>query len=415
MAAIQRTTADIVILSHATVGADPKMLEAIEEAETVGHKLAAARKAKGLTLEDVHVGTKVKIAQLAAIELGDQSSLPAVPFTAGFVKAYAQFLGLDANAYSAAYKAEFGAAPRPATIQPAPVAPADPVEPAVTAPPPREEIAPPAVDAPPAPRSETPAVVVEPEAPIPTGDLFTTDPAPAPSEPVLVETGVGVAQPVPRAPLKTAVSSHALAVLGGGAALVAAFIAGSMLPDGKSEPSATPTTAAAPLQTAPPPAPAPAPAEPALIDPPFVETPALAAIEAPPLKPQPKPRRREAPKEVVVAEAPAIVEAAPAPAPVAAPAPVVRETVVEARLTRPVEPKYPERCASRSDAVEDIVVLLDITVEGRPTNAVVADSSNTCFNRAAVEAAQRMRFSPRTINGRAEMEFGKRVTVRFAR
>ena len=104
----QRTAAEIVILKPAAAE-DAAVTAAIKSAQSVGAKLAGARKAKGYSLDDVHVGTKVKAATLAAIESADRASLPAVPFTAGFIKAYAQFLGLDPEEYARSYRIEVGA------------------------------------------------------------------------------------------------------------------------------------------------------------------------------------------------------------------------------------------------------------------------------------------------------------------
>ena len=62
---------------------------------SAGEVLAAARKKAGLTLTAISAGTNVKETHLAAIEAGNTDELPAIPFAAGFVKAYASFLGLD--------------------------------------------------------------------------------------------------------------------------------------------------------------------------------------------------------------------------------------------------------------------------------------------------------------------------------
>jgi len=91
----------------------------------VGERLAAARTALGLDLDEVAARTRVTKRQLAAIESGDHSALPAPTYSAGFVKAYARVVGLDGAALARDFRAELGAAP-PARRQVEPFEPADP-------------------------------------------------------------------------------------------------------------------------------------------------------------------------------------------------------------------------------------------------------------------------------------------------
>jgi len=104
----------------------------MEEAENrelfprrVGERLAAARTAMGLDLDEVAARTRVAKRQLAAIEAGDHSALPAPTYSAGFVKAYAEMVGLDGVALARDFRVELGAAPPPRR-QAEPFAPADP-------------------------------------------------------------------------------------------------------------------------------------------------------------------------------------------------------------------------------------------------------------------------------------------------
>ncbi|WP_157216519.1 helix-turn-helix domain-containing protein [Flavisphingomonas formosensis] len=91
----------------------------------VGERLAAARTAMGLELDEVAARTRVTKRQLAAIEAGDHGALPAPTYSAGFVKAYAQVVGLDGTALASDFRAELGAAP-PTRRQVEPFEPADP-------------------------------------------------------------------------------------------------------------------------------------------------------------------------------------------------------------------------------------------------------------------------------------------------
>jgi TonB family protein len=422
-----RSTAEIVILNEASAADDSALREAVSAAETVGHKLAAARKAKGLTLQAVHEGTKVKIAHLAAIELGDQSSLPAVPFAAGFVKAYAQFLGLNANEYSAAYKAEFGG------VAPATAAPARPSQvlsaPAMIETPSTETaVAPPA-------QIDPPLAVIEPQ---PVEVL-----APAPVAPPLLAATADepAAAPSPARAKPAAPPDRFVAYFGIGAAcLCVAWIGANAFLSKPASPTPTVTftdvaptkdagTSAVAQEEGAAPADEPVVAEPAPAIDPATEEPRIAIVKPPKVKPAPKPSRAEdrAMTEIAIADAPVVSASSPAGPdgatapfvdPFALPAistPVAAEAIVPAKIVRSAAPKYPERCAARSKRAETVSVAFDVTVEGRPTNASVAESSNACFNDAAVETAYRMRFSPRTVDGQAQMEFGKRVTVQFTR
>ena len=70
----------------------------------VGAALKAARLSKGLTLEQVGEMTRVRGAYLAAIENFRLDLLPSRPFTIGYVRAYAQALGLDGEAAVARFR-----------------------------------------------------------------------------------------------------------------------------------------------------------------------------------------------------------------------------------------------------------------------------------------------------------------------
>ena len=88
----------------------------------VGQILANARKAAELSLADIVAATKIKQAHLEAIEASDNASLPAIPFTAGFIKVYANHLELDSNALVKQFKDEVAAG----TVTATPDAPAAP-------------------------------------------------------------------------------------------------------------------------------------------------------------------------------------------------------------------------------------------------------------------------------------------------
>lgn len=71
-----------------------------------GDRLRQAREARGATLEHVAEATRIQRRHLEALERGDLSSLPAAPFARGYIKAYAQHVGLDPQPTLEAYRAE---------------------------------------------------------------------------------------------------------------------------------------------------------------------------------------------------------------------------------------------------------------------------------------------------------------------
>ena len=72
-----------------------------------GEKLKEARLNKGLSLEDVSKSTKIKTSFLEFIENGQYDKLPSVSYAHGFVKNYADFLGLPEKEILAIFRREF--------------------------------------------------------------------------------------------------------------------------------------------------------------------------------------------------------------------------------------------------------------------------------------------------------------------
>jgi len=72
----------------------------------VGAALKAARESLGLAVDDIEQVTRVRAAYIAAIESFDFDLLPARPFVVGYVRAYAQALGLDPGAVVARFRAD---------------------------------------------------------------------------------------------------------------------------------------------------------------------------------------------------------------------------------------------------------------------------------------------------------------------
>ncbi|MBF0335037.1 MAG: helix-turn-helix domain-containing protein, partial [Alphaproteobacteria bacterium] len=59
--------------------------------------LRAARETQGLTSQDMAVALRIRQQYLEAIESGRYSILPGATYAVGFVRAYAEYLGLDAD------------------------------------------------------------------------------------------------------------------------------------------------------------------------------------------------------------------------------------------------------------------------------------------------------------------------------
>ncbi len=72
--------------------------------KSLGEYLRAERLARGISLEQISADTRITINMLRAIEEGDLGQLPATVFTKGFLRAYAEQVGIDADAVIAEYQ-----------------------------------------------------------------------------------------------------------------------------------------------------------------------------------------------------------------------------------------------------------------------------------------------------------------------
>lgn len=102
----------------------------------IGRLLRETREQKHLTLEDIQANTKIRHKYLAALEAGDESAFPATVYLKGFLRTYANELGLDGwqlveeyNRHLAERVATAGEETQPATkpaVAPAPGRPPRP-------------------------------------------------------------------------------------------------------------------------------------------------------------------------------------------------------------------------------------------------------------------------------------------------
>ncbi len=72
----------------------------------IGDTLRKERERQKLSIQDVEQGTSIRSIYIEALEKGDYDSLPGKVYAKGFVKNYANFLGLDADKLSKDFSAE---------------------------------------------------------------------------------------------------------------------------------------------------------------------------------------------------------------------------------------------------------------------------------------------------------------------
>jgi len=60
---------------------------------------------------------------------------------------------------------------------------------------------------------------------------------------------------------------------------------------------------------------------------------------------------------------------------------------------RKIEPEdYPEKCARKAERVETVTIAFDTSAMGEPINPVIIESTNSCFNEAALARIKQGRF-----------------------
>jgi cytoskeleton protein RodZ len=78
----------------------------VDEGVDIGAALRAARTFRGLTTQDVADATRIRLSYIDALEDLRLEELPSRPFTIGYVRAYAQLLGLDGEAAVLRFKSD---------------------------------------------------------------------------------------------------------------------------------------------------------------------------------------------------------------------------------------------------------------------------------------------------------------------
>ncbi len=93
---------------------------------SVGQRLREAREARGLSLEEVAAQTRIPIRHLRSIEDGKYEELPALTYTVGFGRNYANAVGLDGAEVGRELRDQLGGAQRGSSISTEYYAPPDP-------------------------------------------------------------------------------------------------------------------------------------------------------------------------------------------------------------------------------------------------------------------------------------------------
>lgn len=82
-------------------------------ADLPGQTLADARRAQGLSHEQVAAETKLSLRYVQALEANDYAALPGTTFVRGYIRRYADMLGIPSDALVAAFDRQAGAAQSP--------------------------------------------------------------------------------------------------------------------------------------------------------------------------------------------------------------------------------------------------------------------------------------------------------------
>ena len=87
---------------------DTHLDEPVEAGQTLGSFIKAARKSKGIRLEDISKATGIALSKLQALEDGDRNKLPADVFVRGFIRIYLAQIGVDSQVALNMFEQEWG-------------------------------------------------------------------------------------------------------------------------------------------------------------------------------------------------------------------------------------------------------------------------------------------------------------------
>lgn len=89
--------------------------------------------------------------------------------------------------------------------------------------------------------------------------------------------------------------------------------------------------------------------------------------------------------------------------------------IIEARIIERIEPVYPRSCAAAARAVETATISFNVTAKGRISGERIAQTTNACFDDAALNAIRRWRFEPRMVDGAPRTAFDQKIQFSFQR
>ena len=78
-----------------------------------------------------------------------------------------------------------------------------------------------------------------------------------------------------------------------------------------------------------------------------------------------------------------------------------------------VNPSGFERCIGDRAATETVSLQFDVTPDGRVTNVEVVDTTDSCYNRYAVRAAEKWKYNPKIVDGEQAWRRGVRTNITF--
>jgi cytoskeleton protein RodZ len=73
----------------------------------IGHSLREARERQGLGYPEIELATKIRAKYIRALEEEDFDAIPGDAYTRGFLRSYAEYLGLDGDVYVDEYASRF--------------------------------------------------------------------------------------------------------------------------------------------------------------------------------------------------------------------------------------------------------------------------------------------------------------------
>lgn len=460
----QASEAEAGVTAAATVppGSAASRLPA-EEMRHAGAMLAAAREAVGIDLQAVYQQTNIRPDQIAAIEAMNVKRLPAPTFTLGFVRAYAELVGLPAGAMTERFRRDAGYPEPQAVPKVAPRAGRDLTARQgvslmtvillvaavlwlswhvlqATAP---EEVDPSGVSGVPLAeraRSGDQDVMYQAGTDL-EDDLVGEAMVPLPDVPSLGDTAVPERAPpeigLPSGPIviveggDMAIADPADTASAGRPAAVGTTADPAVPPAASTDRSSRPTDMP-PAQRTAPPAPEPEPRQTVTEPPRAVEGGSPTDIAAgnaaatAALAQTPPPTSDELDtEELAAALASAERERGPTPADdlntAALAAAIPRDSSpssparTSATLRLAVEPVYPARCEVGAAATETVTIVHGVSRYGKVTNPQVSATTNTCFDRAAIAAVSRWDFNPAMEDGAPTAEARRASRVTFTR